>query len=143
MRPDRQSSRLSRLRDPMLVMRYAITGLSVAGLYAVLHLVFTRVLSWPAGLASFIAISLAFILQYTLHSVFTFRSAWRSPAQLTRFLITVLSGYAVSALVMAYGIDWLQVSDIYGVAFVVVVLPLVNFVLFNLWVFVAKEGTTE
>lgn len=118
--------------------RYVLTGITVALFYGGLYAGFSRLAGWAPALASGVAMVCAIGLQYFMHAVFTFQMNWRDRRQAARFVITIASGLSASQLVIGWAVPHFHIPEIAGLAFVVVVLPLVNFIFFSLWVFAQR-----
>ncbi|MEO0981173.1 MAG: GtrA family protein [Pseudomonadota bacterium] len=118
-----------------VLFRYALTGVSVSSLYAVLHFALSSLGGLDMSIASAVALTAAIVFQYVMHARFTYRGEWRDAGQAARFGAAILIGLAVSFAVM----DWigpaLGLPEIARVVLVIVILPVTNFLLFTLWVF--------
>lgn len=122
------------------IVRFAIVGVAVAAVYAILFFLFREI-----GLARWVSSVLAFgsavAFQYLAQTVFTFRASLNAQGQLPRFLVTIGFGLAISTLITSIvgpALDW---PEAISVLVVTVVLPVTNFLLFRLWVYRAENGT--
>ncbi|KDA00642.1 polysaccharide biosynthesis protein [Hyphomonas polymorpha PS728] len=120
------------------IIRYAITGACVALLYAGLYFLMTRLAHWDRVPASAVALVCAVCLQYFMHAVFTFRRTWKDQQQAARFVITVGTGLFVSHGVTAWAAPALGIPEAASLVLIMLVLPLVNLVIFGLWVFARR-----
>jgi putative flippase GtrA len=119
-------------------LRFAIVGVSVAAVYVLLYFLL-RQAGMIAWIASLLALATAFAVQYTAHTVFTFRSTFQEHGQLSRFLVTVLTGTAVSMLVTLVLVPRLGLPEWLGVGIIIFGLPIANFIIFRLWVYRAVD----
>lgn len=123
-----------------LVLRYTITGLVVAATYICVHFLLTLYLDVDSLFASPIAFLIAILFQYILHSRFTFKGKTQNSKQIGKFLVTIFVGLLVSHLVVnVFGPRW-GISQLFSLVFVVVILPVTNFILFSVWVFVPYKS---
>lgn len=121
------------------VLRFALVGVSVAALYALLFFV-ARGLGLVPWAANFLAFGLAVAFQYVAQTLFTFRAALKTRGQLPKFLLTIGLGLGISTLITAAigpALDW---PEPISVLVVTVVLPVTNFLLFRLWVYRGEDG---
>ena len=116
------------------VARFALVGITVAALYALLFFLF-RELGLVRWAANFLAFGLAVSFQYVAQTLFTFRAALRSKGQPPKFLATIGLGLMLSTLIAAVLGPALGWPDSVSVLVVTVVLPVTNFLLFRLWVY--------
>lgn len=94
------------------------------------------------GLSRTLSVTLAYgisiLVQYSTHSTFTFeRTVWDA-GQAVRFVTTIALGYLISQLVMFVGQE-LGTPAIISVGFLGAAFALVNWVVFNVWVFEGSE----
>lgn len=125
--------------NSMLITRFCIVGAATALIYFVLYYVILMVhpvAPWIASGASFL---IAIIFQYVGHSKFTFDRSLRDAAQLTRFVIAVTLGLAISTIVTGFIWPLFGWPEILSLIVVVIVLPIVNFAVFSFWVFVKPK----
>ncbi|HBB55955.1 MAG TPA: hypothetical protein DCZ49_07200 [Hyphomonadaceae bacterium] len=115
--------------------RYAISGILVASIYAGSFFILSRIFSIASTPSSSIALLIAIFVQYFLHSIYTFKRDWRDGDQLLRFVITIITGLLVSQVVIGNFAPRVGVPDYIGLVIVMVVLPIVNFMVFFIWVF--------
>lgn len=116
------------------IIRFAVTGVSVAMFYVVSYVVLVRV-GLPLALANVIAFTSAVVIQYIVQTFWTFRRPVRNAAQGLRFLVTVGIGLVYSTTVSSvlaphFGWPaWLAASS------VAVTLPGLNYLSFRFWVY--------
>ena len=126
--------------DGARLVRFAISGLTAAGVYfAVLALC----LSWTgirADLASVIAYLASLIFSYLLQSRFTFQARDDSARQVVAFVIVSLTGLALSWVVMA--VLHLRIGvPVWWVAIILCgIIPTTNYFLFKWVVFTQNTG---
>jgi len=122
------------------IIRFAIVGVGIAALYALLYALFrfAAIVPWLASLAAF-AISVA--TQYVAHARFTFRSPLDAPGQLPRFVASIGLGAVIATLLTGVVGPQAGLPEAVTVAIVVVALPISNFILFRLWVYKPGDDT--
>lgn len=124
--------------SPRIVGRFIVVGTSVAAIYIVLSLALNRFIA-DLRVASAIAFAVAVAIQYLGHRLYTFGSRNRKADELFRFLVVISLGIVLSFVITHVG-GAMSVSPILSLLTVAVVTPLVNFIFFSLWVFVARDG---
>jgi putative flippase GtrA len=95
----------------------------------------------PASIAGYcVSVPMGFVG----HRQFSFRSSGHWLAEGSRFVAVQLANIAATAGSMYLAVDRLGVAYYWGMVAAIVVVPLLNFALANLWVFAgqAKEGDT-
>lgn len=119
------------------IVRFCCVGVVVAALYVSAYFPLFAIIGSELW-ASVIAFSFAVFIQYFLQTVFTFRRSVSDRNQIIKFVITVLIGLLLSSLIT--GIMWPRTgfADIYGLLIVILCLPVVNFVVFKIWVYSRK-----
>lgn len=116
------------------VLRFALVGVATAAIYALLFLL-ARTAGVAPWLASTAAFAVAVAFQYAAHAAFTFRRPLRRPDQIARFAATVGLGWATATAVTAAIGPALGLAEAVSVGIAVTLLPVLNFVLFRLWVY--------
>lgn len=115
--------------------RYGIVG----GLLTIVYLGVALFLSRRLGLSASIASPLSFVLclplVYVGQAVFVFRAPRGSHAQMVRFLITVSTGFIVSASVAPTLGNWFALPERASFLAVSILVPVSNFLIFRFWVF--------
>lgn len=123
------------IEDPKRMVRYAVVGVSVAGLYAALFLALHQWLGMREWSASVIAYGVAVAYQYLAQTFWTFRKPIASRDQALKFAATIALGASFSTLVTGFAGPALGVPDVVNVGVVVTTLPFVNYQAFRLWVY--------
>ncbi|MDA4845324.1 GtrA family protein [Hoeflea poritis] len=120
-----------------LVSKFALVGLSATLLYAVLATVFEMQLGASLGQAtvSIAAYAIAALFSYSAHRVFTFASNGAYRLEIPRFALLTATGAALSFALPAFIGGFLGLPMFVSVACVCVVIPLINFVALDRWVF--------
>ncbi len=119
-------------------LRFAAVGAGVACAYVLLYVVFLG-LGMAQVAANGLAFCLAICLQYVGQARYTFGVGVKDGAQMARFGIMVALGFLVSALVTGYAAPMFGMPDWSAAAAVALLLPVQNFILMTLWVFVADR----
>ncbi len=118
----------------MRLLRFAIVGASVAGIYWLLFLGL-RQLALPRMAASSLAFIISVTVQYLLQTIWTFQQPAKNRRHMLRFATMVTAGMGIAALITGYLGPRLGWSDALAAAVVVVTLPLFNFAILSLWVY--------
>jgi len=117
-------------------VRYACVGVLIAALYLGLAVGVSRLLpGWPLWLVSGVSLLGAIALQYAFHAGLTFQRRLDDVGQRLRFGFVTLSGLTVSTLITTAAPALTGWSPLFLFALVSVTIPVVNYLLFSLWVF--------
>ncbi|MEM6638083.1 MAG: GtrA family protein [Pseudomonadota bacterium] len=108
-----------------------VTALTYAGGYMVL-----REVGVSAVLAATLSYLAAITLQYFGHSGITFRKNPRDRGQLLRFLVLNGAGLATAVAITLVLTQYFGAEDWMASVAVILVLPVMNWVVMRLWVFV-------
>jgi len=127
--------------SPRVAGRFIIVGTSVAAIYIALSLALNRIIP-DLRVASAIAFAVAVAIQYLGHRLYTFGSRNRKADELFRFLVVISVGIVLSFVITHIGSAF-SVSPVLSLLIVAVVTPLVNFIFFSVWVFVARDGRRQ
>jgi putative flippase GtrA len=115
---------------------FGVIGVSSAIFYAAVVSIAIEWLAWSPMAANGAGFVVATLSSYFGHKVLTFRSTAQHQQAAPRFLLQACLGYAGSA-----GITYLvHVQGLHygiGIAIVVGILPIINFVVLQFWVFPA------
>lgn len=117
-----------------LVIRFAIVGLGVAGLYLGLYLLVLE-LGFARALANGASFGIAVSVQYVAQTRWTFRRSLAAPDQILRFAVAIGLGFVTSMILTAGLAPMLGWPDAWAPIAVMLVLPVQNFVIFRLWVY--------
>ncbi len=120
------------------IVRFGISGLLSTAFYFVLMNLIVLAFGMEPVWASVLAYAIAIGFSYTMQSRFTFRVKQDSLNQVTRFVATSLAGLAVSYWTVWLFNDYLKMPYWTGAAVVCVVVPTMNFLIFNRWVFLRR-----
>ena len=123
-------------------VRFAVVGAGVAALYVVLYLaLLTAGLAQPVANAA--AFTLAVVAQYLGQTLFTFQRPLASASQITRFLVMIGLGLAVSAAItgaVGPALGWANWASAIAVT---LILPVQNYLFLRLWVYATTEAAAE
>jgi putative flippase GtrA len=117
------------------MVRYAIVGVLVAGIYVVLAVALRMTTPLPAGPASAIAFVCAIVAQYLAHARYTFGRDAADWLQAARFGTTVGLGFVLSTAFVGWLAPRWGICELCALIVVVILLPIVNYLVFLLWVF--------
>jgi putative flippase GtrA len=117
------------------VVRFACIGLLGGTIYALVTMALVSgfsVAPIPASLGGYIAsVPLGFIG----HRQFSFRSNGRWTAEVVRFTVSQALNMMVTAAAMYAATRYFRASYAWGMVAAVILVPIANFALLNLWVF--------
>lgn len=122
-------------------MRFGVIGIIATALYGALATVLTE---WDwAGIeatsASVVAYLVAAIFSYLSHKSITFLSTRSHRVEGPRFVALTLAGLAVAFLAPVMLTDILGLQPIFAILFTCVVVPMMNFVVMDRWVFAHRR----
>lgn len=131
---------LNRLNtDRPFLIRYGITGVTIALIYMGLFAAFKQTTSLQSGTAASLSLVISIAVQYFMHAGFTFKRSWKDATQARRFLITAGLGIALSQIVLNHAGPALGWPDLFSAASIMVLIPILNYVLYSLWVFATRS----
>jgi len=116
------------------LLRFAVVGTGVAALYVLMYLGFLG-LGLVQTMANALAFLLAVIVQYVGQTRWTFRRPLVLPDQIVRFVCTIGLGFLLSAGTTGVVGPMMYWHDAVSAAVVAVVLPVLNYLIFRVWVF--------
>jgi putative flippase GtrA len=125
-----------------LAMSFALVGATVALAY-VLAFLGLQALGLGRAEANAAAFLGAVALQYLGQTIFTFRRPLALLDQATRFVVMILLGLVVSALITTRIGPALGLADMVSAVIVTVVLPVQNFILMRFWVYAGRAPQSE
>lgn len=112
---------------------------SVGGLATLLHIALfvaaVELIKLSPVSASVVAFSGAFILSYILNRRWTFSSRGRHQVELPRFFLVALSGLLLNVLIIYVVVEVYSSPYLFGLALVVMLVPLLSYVLNKNWAF--------
>lgn len=123
-------------------VRFVIVGLIVAGAYLAIYMACLHI-SLDRPVANTIAYASGVVIQCFSHGLFTFQVKSLHWRHLMRFIVMVVLGYLASILItssLGPAGGW---SDLLSAAFVVVVVPPMNFWLMLVWVFYTPQNSDD
>ncbi|HEX2255276.1 MAG TPA: GtrA family protein [Afifellaceae bacterium] len=118
------------------ILRFGVVGILATTLYFVLVNVIVLGFGLEPVTASVCAYLISLTFSYAFQSRFTFRVAEDPLTQVIRFLVVSLTGLAISFFIMAFFVRTLALPYVVGGAVICLLIPLVNFLVFERWVFV-------
>ena len=117
------------------IVRFGLVGIAATALYALLAYAFAYLIPWSAGLGSLIAYAISAAFSYLGHRLFTFKNRDTIAGSASRFAGVNVLAYGVSAVIPWAMTDWLGYAPVVSIALVCLVIPAMNFLLLNLFVF--------
>jgi putative flippase GtrA len=117
------------------VIRFSMVGVSTGIIYALVTTVLVTVWHVAPVAASILGYGTSVPISFLGHRQFTFRSSGGWSSETVRFVTIQALNVALTALVMHGAIAWLDGAYWWGMIAAVVLIPLSNFTLTNLWVF--------
>lgn len=117
-------------------LRYGLTGVGIAGLYAATYWCGIALLDAPAQAANAAGFAVALVAGYVLHSRWSFRGhGRRSHWSWGRFLVVNFAGYLLNCLWVWLTVDHLAYPAGLSILPIVTVTPLFTFLLNRRWTF--------
>jgi len=114
-------------------LRFALSGLLVTGLHVLIATAFIQIILPAPSLANGVAFVVATVFSYLINTMWSFSSPLHG-RNLIRFCIVSFIGLflamAISGIAQYFGLHYL-----YGIGFVVCIVPPVTFVLHNFWTY--------
>lgn len=126
---------LDRFKISAKVLRFGIIGIASTLLYAIIALVFAYSTAMPAALASLIAYAICGVFSYLGHRLFSFKSKAPVGKSTASFVVVGMLGYVIGVGVPWVGSDIMGYQPVISIALVCVLIPAMNFVLLNWFVF--------
>lgn len=125
-------------RDEMLgqALRYGVTGVALAGLYAAVYWCGAVVIALPAQLANGAGFAAALVAGYMLHSQWSFRGHGRRGSwSWGRFLVVNFAGYLINCLWVWLVVDEMSYPVAMAIIPIVTLTPIFTFLLNRRWTF--------
>ena len=116
-------------------IRYAIVGVFNTLLYAFLLYFFMRYINLARPMAVAISFILAMTVQYFANRIFTFGSSRRISSEIPRYLIVALINYFLTLLVLAFAMDYFELSAAWASIFASSITAFSGYILSVFWVF--------
>lgn len=124
------------------IVRFAIVGASVAGIYVLGYLVLLE-LGVAQPVANIAAFLFAVLVQYFAQTIWTFRKSVKQPRQAARFVVTITLGILVSMVVTGRIGPMLGWADWLSAGVVATILPIQNYIIFKVWVYRSSDNQSE
>ncbi len=119
---------------------FAVVGLAATALYAALALLFGS-FGWSAVGASVAAYVLAAAFSYAGHKFLTFMSPGSHSSELPRFVASTALGLGLATALPLVLSSWFGMPNIVPVVATCTVVPVVNFVLLDRFVFLSTRAS--
>lgn len=118
------------------VVRYGIVGVTVGVLNSVAIMVLVPLIQpWVPTVASLIAFFLVLPVGYLLHRYYSFADRAGGGGAIWRFVFTNIGSLIVSVSGMFLITEVMQLSYLFGIAWIWVSVPAMNFGIYMFWVF--------
>ena len=114
-------------------LRFAVTGLFVTALHAVVAVLFINFLMPVPPLANGVAFAVATVVSYLINTTWSF-SARLHGRTLLRFMLVSAGGFLL-AMFVAWAAQFAGLSYLLGIAAVALTIPAFTFVLHNFWTY--------
>lgn len=121
-------------------LRFAVIGVANGLIYAAVTSALVLGLDVQPVLASILGYCASVPMGFLGHRHFSFRSQGRWTAEAVRFVFTQALNIAVTALSMQAATVWLGGAYYWGMVAAVILVPIANFLVLNLWVFRDQRG---
>lgn len=141
MTAERRSGLLARIRGDAArrVLSFGVVGAISTLAYAAIAFALGATIAMPAWMASGIAYGVAALFSYLCHRRITFRSAEGHKRVAPRFVITGTIGYVLALLLPVILTDHLRAPPAVAILLTVALVPIVNFILLDRFVFQARH----
>jgi putative flippase GtrA len=117
-------------------LRYGLTGVALAGLYAAIYWGGATLIGMPAQLANGAGFAAALVAGYVLHSRWSFRGyGRRSNWSWGRFLVVNFAGFAMNCLWVWLIVDEFSYPVALSIVPIVTLTPVFTFLLNRGWTF--------
>jgi putative flippase GtrA len=114
-------------------LRFAVTGVFVTALHALVAVLFIHFISAPPPLANGVAFAVATVLSYVINTTWSF-SARLHGRTLVRFLLVSVCGFFL-AMFVAWAAQMAGLHYLLGIGAVALTIPAFTFVLHNFWTY--------
>ena len=114
-------------------LRFALTGLLVTALHALVAVMFIHFIAPEPPLANGFAFAVATVVSYVINTTWSF-SARLHGRTLQRFL-TVSAGGFLLAMLVAWAAQMAGLNYLFGIGAVALTIPAFTFVLHNFWTY--------
>ncbi|MFJ2320001.1 MULTISPECIES: GtrA family protein [unclassified Pseudomonas] len=114
-------------------LRFALTGIFVTGLHALVAVLFINFIAPQPPLANGVAFAVATVVSYVINTTWSF-SARLHGRTLMRFLLVSLGGFLLAMLV-AWAAQMAGLHYLLGIGAVALTIPAFTFVLHNFWTY--------
>lgn len=118
----------------MKLVRFALIGALTGCTYALTTLSLYRGLGIPMLWASIMGYLAILPFSFLGHKKFTFRSNGKYSREFFRFAISFLFGLSVTIVIVMI-VEKNHFNDLYAIILPILIVPISNFILSNLWVF--------
>ena len=114
-------------------LRFAVTGVFVTALHALVAVLFIHFISAPPPLANGVAFAVATVVSYVINTTWSF-SARLHGRTLVRFLLVSVCGFFL-AMFVAWAAQMAGLHYLLGIGAVALIIPAFTFVLHNFWTY--------
>ena len=114
-------------------LRFAVTGVFVTALHALVAVLFIHFISAPPPLANGVAFAVATVVSYVINTTWSF-SARLHGRTLVRFLLVSVCGFFL-AMFVAWAAQMAGLHYLLGIGAVALTIPAFTFVLHNFWTY--------
>lgn len=114
-------------------VRFAVTGLFVTALHALVAVLFINFISPLPPLANGVAFAVATLVSYVINTTWSF-SARLQGRTLLRFLLVSVCGFLL-AMFVAWAVQIAGFHYLLGIAAVALTIPVFTFLLHNFWTY--------
>ena len=114
-------------------LRFAVTGVFVTALHALVAVLFIHFISAPPPLANGVAFAVATVVSYVINTTWSF-SARLHGRTVVRFLLVSVCGFFL-AMFVAWAAQMAGLHYLLGIGAVALTIPAFTFVLHNFWTY--------
>lgn len=133
---------LVRRMNQVTFLRFALVGLTSAGIYAVVVLLCQHALAMRPFASSLVGYAAAIPFNFLAQKMYTFMARGRLLREIAGYAVLQAFNMLLSAVVLS-STQWLTGSLALGIAFVVAVVPVATYVLMKTAVFASPKENKE
>lgn len=115
--------------------RFAIVGIMSSGLYAAVTIVGHGVFRVDPKISSILGYLASIPFNFFFNRHFSFQSDGGASGEAIRFGLVHLANLVLTSAIMLLVVDVFNLHYFLGITFVIIFVPIVNFVIMNWWVF--------
>lgn len=121
------------------IIRFIIVGIINIILFSIMNYLFIIILKFNIQYSSILSYISVLPCSFICHKYFTFKTEKNKKKELSKFIISNISGIILTILLMTLLIDYLIMPLFLGTFITVLTVAFINFMAFNYWVFKTND----